>query len=135
MGESIIGESLVSSLSFFLSLDLCLSLSLSLVTRGIVHKPQASSELESENVSVAASGQLTGLAEDQDVLVHIDQDARNDQSYANSRSHQQGAVVQTGPRILREIVQESTERWMLANDGADDEYYREMSNMGYEKEG
>jgi phosphoribosyl-ATP pyrophosphohydrolase len=84
---------------------------------------------------VAASGQLTGLAEDQDVLVHIDQDARNDQSYANSRSQQQGAVVQTGPRILREIVQESTERWMLANDGADDEYYREMSNMGYEKEG
>jgi phosphoribosyl-ATP pyrophosphohydrolase len=102
--------------------------------RGIVHKPQAIPDPESESMSTAASGQLTGLAEDQDVFVHVDEAARNDQSYVNSRSQQQ-AAVQTGPRILREIVQESTERWMLANDGADDEYYREMSNMGYDKEG
>jgi hypothetical protein len=88
-------------------------------------------ELDLEPEHSAASGQLTGLAEDQDILVHVDSDARNDQSYVNSRGLQ---PTQTGPRILREIVQESTERWMLANDGADDEYYRELSNMGYEKE-
>lgn len=80
----------------------------------------------------AASGQLTGLAEDQDRIVNVDSDARNDQSYINSRG---AHAVSNEPRVLREIVQESTERWMLANDGADDEYYRELSNMGYEKEG
>lgn len=96
---------------------------------GFVHKP--GNQLF-EPASEAASGELTGLAEDQDILVEVDVEARNDQSYANSRIN--GGGVHEGARVLRDIVQESTERWMLANDGADEEYYRELSNMGYEKE-
>lgn len=59
-------------------------------------------------------------------------EARQEESYMTSHT---GRVYNSqGARQLRDIVQNSTERWMLANDGADEEYYREMSKMGYQKE-
>lgn len=86
-----------------------------------------------EEQDQAAAGQLTGLAEDQDnFVVQVDVEARQDASYATS--HTGHAYTQQEGRQLRDIVQTSTERWMLANDGADEEYHREMSNMGYDKE-
>jgi phosphoribosyl-ATP pyrophosphohydrolase len=76
----------------------------------------------------ATTGQLTGLAEDQDTfLVEVDVEARQDESYMTSHT---GRVYNSqGARQLRDIVQNSTERWMLANDGADEEYYSEMSKV------
>lgn len=39
-----------------------------------------------------------------------------------------------GRRELREIVEKSTEMWLMDNDGADDIYYAELEFMGYNKE-
>ena len=96
-----------------------------------MHIPcDGSAEEESEPQTTA--GELTGLAEDQDsVMVEVDIEAR-EESYRITGTG--GTRSQQGARQLRSIVQHSTERWMLANDDADEEYYRELSSMGYEKE-
>jgi alpha-tubulin suppressor-like RCC1 family protein len=73
------------------------------------------------------AGQLTGLAENQeDIIVHVDVEAR---THIQNQDEPQYAS-----RQLKDIVTNSTERWMLANDDADSEYYRELQSMGYEKE-
>lgn len=39
------------------------------------------------------------------------------------------------PRHVRDIVKDSTEKWMAANKDDDDEYFNEMKAIGYMKEG
>ena len=87
----------------------------------------SASSLVMEQYDQVAAGQLTGLAENQEeVIVQVDTEAR-----AHTQ-HQ--AQPQYGSRQLKDIVTDSTERWMLANDDADAEYYRELQSMGYDKE-
>lgn len=76
----------------------------------------------SHDDQAATSGQLTGLAADQTTMIAVDTEARSAQG--NSRRN-------GGPRQLRDIVMESTEKWLMANDGADLEYYHEMKALGY----
>jgi alpha-tubulin suppressor-like RCC1 family protein len=111
---------------------------------GLIHRdsPRALDDHEA-----AASGQLTGMAADQaNTVVQVDHEARahrdhvSDQaspSSAGSRaSNGQNRNASAAPRarVLRDIVLDSTERWMLANDGADQEYYRELKSIGYQNE-
>ena len=92
-----------------------------------VGSSSSASSLVMEQYDQVTAGQLTGLAEDQEsVIVHVDTEAR---------SHMQNQVEpQYASRQLKDIVTDSTERWMLANDDADAEYYRELQSMGYDKE-
>ena len=71
------------------------------------------------------SGQLTGLAKDQNQSVEVDIETRQ---YA-TRNFQHGTS-----RKLQDIVNSSTERWLLANDDAESEYYQELLELGYHKE-
>lgn len=90
----------------------------------------SSSALSAGQYEQVTAGQLTGLAEDQEnVLVHVDRDAR-----AHLQQQEDHEEPQYASRQLKDIVTASTERWMLANDDADAEYYRELQTMGYDKE-
>lgn len=81
----------------------------------------SSSSLTAGQYEQVTAGQLTGLAEDQEnVLVHVDRDAR---AHLQQQDHEE---PQYASRQLKDIVTASTERWMLANDDADAEYYREV---------
>lgn len=108
---------------------------------GLVHRPDHNEEVlqsrsskarkgektrSGEEYDQVTAGQLTGLAEDQDkVVVKVDVEAR---------AHTNKQQPEYASRRLTDIVTDSTERWMLANDDADAEYYRELQSMGYEKE-
>ncbi len=95
---------------------------------GLVHKSvnEKGSVTDVDGEDAVTSGELTGLAENQDTtMVAVDVEARS----VGEHSMRPGAS-----RQLREIVRESTERWLLANDGADAEYYRELQSMGYRNE-
>ena len=88
----------------------------------------------------AASGQLTGIAQDQSFVVPVDDEARRHQlrsiSSQSSNTHT-GSHTYTrpsAPRHLRDIVRESTERWQMQTDGADQEYFRELKSIGYQNE-
>jgi alpha-tubulin suppressor-like RCC1 family protein len=92
-----------------------------------------------EELEGAASGQLTGIAQDQDVVVPIDDEARRTtHASATDPRAEDGDMYQQlragASRQLRDIVRESTERWLLATDGADEEYLREMQMLGYNNE-
>jgi hypothetical protein len=87
--------------------------------------------------TAAASGQLTGMAQDQDTLmVPVDEEARRTAATANdSASGDMYQALRPGAsRQLRDIVRESTERWLMASDGGEDEFLREMQAMGYRNE-
>jgi len=104
------------------------------------------------NAPEVASGQLTGLARDQDeVTVEVDVEARQYSlsgqrvredrtlfSQVNveeeARRFAESLVLPSASRQLREILTHSTERYLMASDGADDDYYRELQLMGYENE-
>lgn len=90
---------------------------------GLVHQD------ENQNAHVeehsAARGQLTGMAQDQEgTSVNVDQEARA--AYGHGRLNTN--------RMLGDIVKDSTEKWMLANDDADAQYFKELEAMGYQKE-
>ena len=94
--------------------------------RGLIYKTESEADAAAGETTGSASGHLPGLAQDQDTfMVDVDVEARQN----SSRTSQPNA-----PRHLREIVTSSTERWMLANDGADMEFYREMQVIGYRNE-
>lgn len=78
--------------------------------------------------SSAAAGELTGLAEDQSRSIAVDVESRQSRHYSADYVHS-GAS-----RQLRDIVSESTERWLLANDEADLEYLSELRALGYQNE-
>lgn len=87
---------------------------------------------ESTQHEAAAAGELTGLAQDQSTfVVAVDAETRIG---AHQESHIGSHNEVQEPRLLRSIVRDSTERWMLANDDADREFYREMKAMGYQNE-
>jgi hypothetical protein len=90
--------------------------------RGLVHHSANISQGESAIIS----GTLAGMAADQESVVVIDQDARDAESNVQSNSRQ---------RQLRDIVRESTNQWMLNTEGADAEYVKELTSMGYCNEG
>lgn len=86
----------------------------------------------SQAEDATASGQLAGLAASQDTVVTVDVETRENRPIRRAP----GRINVTAPRYrqLRDIVSESTERWLLANDDADSEYYEEMQAMGYNNE-
>lgn len=53
---------------------------------------------------------------------------------ARSGSHRLAQQPADTPRMLRDIVRESTERWMLSSEDADEEYFEELRAMGYHLE-
>jgi hypothetical protein len=108
----------------------------------LVHKSANGSTVvdADEEDHAAAAGELTGLAQDQDnFAIAYDAEARRAQAEAQGLEGRAGENTQQGgpgteTRMLRSIVRDSTERWMLATDGADQEFYRELKAMGYENE-
>lgn len=123
------------ALRFILSRNAFLLLPLAL-DRGLVHEdtdlnaPEESYTSRNAVAGVTSSstvqaGALTGLAQDQGMEVAVDEAARN--AASGVRRRQQSDRV----RQLREIVRDSTERWMLPSDDADREYYEELRAMGY----
>lgn len=89
----------------------------------------------------AASGTLTGLAQDQNsFMVAVDEEARIQAQAATGGAAAGGGggggggPLSSNPRQLGDIVKWSNERWMLATDGADEEYYRELKALGYQNE-
>jgi hypothetical protein len=79
----------------------------------------------SDESQAVSSGTLTGLAADQDNVISEDKVARG-------LDHIQDATENV-PRLLRDIVAESTERWMLSNDNSNEEYYKELIAIGFKK--
>ncbi len=67
------------------------------------------------------------MGQDQQVVVQVDTEARASNQSATARSR---AVPQQS-RQLREIVRESTERWMMPTEDSEREYCEELSAMGY----
>lgn len=72
-----------------------------------------------ETEEAVTSGQLTGIAADQNVSVEIDEE---------SRLLMEGSVHPGASRQLRDIVRDSTERWLLADD-YDDTSKRECHSL------
>ena len=78
-------------------------------------------EVEANNV-VATSGALVGLAANQQTfLVSADTEARESS----------GMTSGGGPRVLEDILRQSNDSFMQANDDADEEYHRELQSLGY----
>ena len=72
--------------------------------------------------ATATSGALVGLAADQQTfLVSVDTEARESS----------GMTSGGGPRVLEDILRQSNDSFMQANDDADDEYHRELQSLGY----
>ena len=146
--------------------NFCLPQSFKSLCRGLVHK-SLSEDDDAENANEgnnARSGQLTGMAQDQDVVITPDVAARESRAevmvgQGNSTTNQRrsenrvrGSSGRSGNllrallrtclivriagrnRQLRDIVQDSTERWLLPTDDADREYYEELRAMGYQVE-
>lgn len=86
-------------------------------------------------VDAAATGQLPGMAADQDVVIQPEADSRRERAAAAARSGARSHIRQAGndtrTRYLRDIVRESTERWMLPTEDAEAEFYEELGAMGY----
>lgn len=80
-------------------------------------------------------GQLAGLAQDQGVVIQPEVDSRRERAEAAARSGSSKVIRNAqndgGTRYLRDIVRESTERWMLPTEDAEQEYYEELRAMGY----
>ncbi len=75
------------------------------------------------------AGALVGIAGDSESFVPVDTEARS-----SSGGGGEGGSGDPRGRQLREILQQSTDGFMLANDDADQEYYRELMAMGYDNE-
>lgn len=86
----------------------------------------SSSLRTSDESQAASSGTLTGLAADKDNVITEDKLARG-------LDHIQD-ITENAPRLLRDIVAESTEIWMLSNDNSDEEYYKELLAIGFKEE-
>lgn len=97
--------------------------------------------------ATAAAGGLTGIAQDQDTtVVHVDNETRashrvpisassltnNNNNNGNSSNSTRRAPPES--RLLRDIVRDSTERWMMPTEDAELEYYEELRAMGYQNE-
>lgn len=140
--------------------------------RGLVHKSlvhadsdegDSPEETEANSYTAAQSGQLTGMAQDQNThVVPVDVEARREQAAARSvtareplaqeeaqqrerggrggrvqgsvRRLQSEAAANPRGRHLRDIVRDSTERWLMPTVDADREYYEELRAMGYQVE-
>jgi hypothetical protein len=63
------------------------------------------------------SGQLTGLAQDETNAIEIDNEAREAYSHINSSSRVLTSQNNNRNRQLRDIIQDSTEEWMMAKQG------------------
>lgn len=116
--------------------------------RGLIHKSGHSENDDNEEDSVAngddgdddflnaaPSGQLTGLAQDQDaIIVEADMDARQAQQAQAQQEGEHAAWNNPEHRQLRDIVSDSLKRWQLPTADADAEYYSELKAMGYQNE-
>eukprot|EP01039_Chlorochromonas_danica_P009869 gene9869-10915_t len=118
---------------------------------GLVHMEENPVDLPlpNDNMNEAViTGQLTGLAQDQDLVIQpttttttmttTDPPApatgsRRERALAalQSGSNRQGGNNAEQTRHLRDIVRESTERWMLPTEEAERQYYEELRAMGY----
>eukprot|EP01041_Mallomonas_annulata_P000366 gene366-669_t len=86
---------------------------------------QKNSQSRNDQGEAVAAGQLTGLAQDQNQELHVDREIYR---------HTFENVHEGAARKLRDIVNASTNKWLLANDDANMEYYDELRSMGYENE-
>ena len=78
------------------------------------------------------AGKLTGIAQEQlSTVVEVDTDARAHNA-GTSGGRRGGRPAQS--RQLRDIVRDSTERWMMPTDDAEQEYLEELRAMGYQNE-
>lgn len=101
---------------------------------GFVHIPQnniiSNETQESNHLAGVTSGQLTGLAQDQQsIQVPVDVEARRSAVNSNNLAYSGSRYRQLG-----DIVQKSTQRWLISNDEAEEEYFKELRAIGYEKE-
>lgn len=93
--------------------------------RGLIH-------IDEPRADDINTGDLTGFAHDRsENVVTVDQEARQAQA-AGSRTVRSRPIA---PRHVRDIVKDSTEKWMAANKDDDEEYFNEMQAIGYMKEG
>ena len=106
---------------------------------------------DDNNDNAVQSGQLTGIAGNQDeFVVEVDIESRAMQQQTmnnNSNSSSTNTTASSnstgsrsssnsgGGRYLRDIVSDSIERWQLPTDHADREYHQELLAMGYQNEG
>lgn len=74
----------------------------------------------------AAHGRMVGMEGAEELLVDVDAEARESSAATRRRNNI--------PRRVRDIVRESTERWMSASRDDDEEYLQEMQAIGYMKE-
>ncbi len=82
---------------------------------------------EDEDGHDAARGRMVGMEGAEELLVDVDAEARE----ASAATRRRNNI----PRRVRDIVRESTERWMSASRDDDEEYLQEMQAIGYMKEG
>lgn len=84
--------------------------------------------------NAAQSGQLHGIAQDQDIYIEADMETRNMEWEAaeNEEMYPTGSVNNhpNASRQLRDIVRDSAERWQLPTPEADREYVDELRAMG-----
>jgi hypothetical protein len=100
---------------------------------GMVHVEELIVDKEEEVNANAQAGQLTGLARNQDLAIQPEQESRRTRAEAAARSGSRRHINENEQdgRYLRDIVRESTERWMLSSEDVDQEYYEELRLMGY----
>ena len=63
------------------------------------------------------SGQLTGLAQDETNAIEMDTEAREAYRNINTNSRVLASQNNNRNRQLRDIIQDSTEEWMMAKQG------------------
>jgi hypothetical protein len=89
-------------------------------------------KLSNANNSSVTSGELTGLAENQNTTITADYESRRSSNAQAGRSRT--TVSQSHSRQLRDIVQDSTDRWLISSEETDLEYYLELLEKGYQAE-
>lgn len=99
-------------------------------SRGLVYRP-----LKGLDTNGAETGQLHGLAQDQDnFVVEADMEARNEEAVAHLEASQPPAATVAESRQLRDLVRDSTEKWQLPPLEADIEYREALLKQGFPPE-
>lgn len=100
------------------------------VNRGLIYK--GVSHVGDQNG--AETGQLHGLAQDQDnFVVEADLEARQEEEAAGQATAS-NAVLPAESRQLRDLVRDSTEQWQLPPLEADLEYQQVLRERGFQAE-
>lgn len=105
-------------------------MSFTFVTRGLIYK----SVSQHGDQNGAETGQLHGLAQDQDnFVVEADLDARQEEAATQAVAASHPALPAEN-RQLRDLVRDSTEQWQLPSIEADLEYQQVLQERGFQPE-